>query len=116
MRKGIKQYLYKIQLTQELKVNDHRVFTDWALQLLEVDPMFEGRIIFSDEAHFWINGYVNKQNCRIWADTNPHEVHQKQLYPEKVTVWCGFWSGGIIGPYFFENENGSSITVNGVRY
>ena len=21
-----------------------------------------------------------------------------------VCVWCGFWTGGIIGSYFFENE------------
>ncbi|GFX90947.1 uncharacterized protein TNCV_3167781 [Trichonephila clavipes] len=25
---------------------------------------FHKRILFSDEAHFWLNGYVNKQNCR----------------------------------------------------
>jgi len=35
---------------------------------------------------------------------------------EKVTVCCGFWSGGIIGPYFFQNEAGIAITVNGERY
>ncbi|GFY10881.1 hypothetical protein TNCV_1124031 [Trichonephila clavipes] len=29
-------------------------------------PDFHKRILFSDEAHFWLNGYVNKQNCRIW--------------------------------------------------
>lgn len=23
-----------------------------------------------------MNGYVNKQNYRIWDDTNPYEVHQ----------------------------------------
>ncbi|GFS92006.1 transposase [Trichonephila clavipes] len=28
---------------------------------------FHKRILFSDEAHFWLNGYVNKQNCRIWS-------------------------------------------------
>ncbi|CAI6355943.1 unnamed protein product [Macrosiphum euphorbiae] len=38
------------------------------------------------------------------------------MHPEKVTVWCGFWSGGIIGPYFFQNETGIAITVNGERY
>ncbi|GFT11581.1 hypothetical protein TNCV_4356201 [Trichonephila clavipes] len=32
---------------------------------------FHKRILFSDEAHFWLNGYVNKQNCRIWSETNP---------------------------------------------
>jgi len=26
------------------------------------------------------------------------------------------WSGGIIGPYFFQNEAGVAITVNGERY
>ncbi|EFN78794.1 hypothetical protein EAI_16705, partial [Harpegnathos saltator] len=33
-----------------------------------------------------------------------------------VTVWCGFWAGGIIGPFFFENAAGQAITVNGARY
>jgi len=48
---------YKIQLTQELKVNDHRqrhVFADWILEQLEVNPNFAKQIIFS-EAHFWMN-------------------------------------------------------------
>ena len=63
-----------------------------------------------------MNGYVNKQNCRIWDDTNPHEIHQLQMHSEKVTFWCGFWSGGIIGPYFFQNEAGVAITINGERY
>ena len=31
-------------------------------------------------------------------------------------VWCGFWSGYIIGPFFFENEQGEAVTVNGDRY
>ena len=40
---------------------------------------------------------------------------EKQMHQQRVTVWCGFWSGGIIGP-FFENAPGQAITVNGVRY
>ncbi|GFU47235.1 tc3a_0 protein [Trichonephila clavipes] len=35
---------------------------------------FHKRILFSDEAHFWLNGYVNKQNCRIWSEANPQVV------------------------------------------
>ncbi len=38
------------------------------------------------------------------------------MHPQRVTVWCGFWSGGIIGPFFFENERGAAVTVNGERY
>jgi len=39
------------------------------------------------------------------------------LNDEKVTVWCGFTSSFILGPYFFEQEqNGQPVTVNGARY
>ena len=29
---------------------------------------------------------------------------------------CGFESRGIIGPFFFQNEQGEAVTVNGDRY
>ncbi|GFX75122.1 hypothetical protein TNCV_3170491 [Trichonephila clavipes] len=48
--------------------NDHqarRRFVEWAQNEIAVVPDFHKRILFSDEAHFWLNGYVNKQNCRI---------------------------------------------------
>lgn len=38
------------------------------------------------------------------------------MHPERVTVWCAFWSGGVIGPYFFEDEDEAAVTVNGERY
>ena len=38
------------------------------------------------------------------------------MHPARVTVWCGFWSGGIIGPFFFENEEGTAVTINDERY
>lgn len=37
-------------------------------------------------------------------------------FPPRCTVWCGLWAGGIIGPYFFEDEAGDAVTVNGDRY
>ncbi|GFU24577.1 uncharacterized protein TNCV_2265211 [Trichonephila clavipes] len=35
---------------------------------------------------------------------------------EKLTVWCALWAGGIIGPYFFKNNEGHNVTVDGDRY
>ncbi|GFW80880.1 hypothetical protein TNCV_3779601 [Trichonephila clavipes] len=49
-----------------------------------------------DEAHFWLNGYVNNQNCRIWSEANPQVYVETPLHPEKLTVWCALWAGGIL--------------------
>ncbi|GFU74264.1 hypothetical protein TNCV_4168551 [Trichonephila clavipes] len=57
---------------------------------------FHKRILFSDEAHFWLNGYVNKQNGRIWSEANPQVFVEAPLHPEKLTVWCALWAGGIL--------------------
>ncbi|GFX93852.1 hypothetical protein TNCV_1590271 [Trichonephila clavipes] len=50
----------------------------------------------SDEAHFWLNGCVNKQNCRIWSEANPQVYVETPLHPEKLTVWGALWTGGIL--------------------
>ncbi|GFX14289.1 hypothetical protein TNCV_1767831 [Trichonephila clavipes] len=52
--------------------------------------------VVSDEAHFWLNGYVNKQNCRIWSEANPQVYVETPLHPEILTVWCALWAGGIL--------------------
>ncbi|GFV53646.1 uncharacterized protein TNCV_1042532 [Trichonephila clavipes] len=99
--------------------NDHqarRRFVEWAQNEISVVPDFHKRILFSDEAHFWLNGYVNKQNCRIWSEANPQVYVETPLHPEKLTVWCVLWAGGIIGPYFFKNDEGHNVTINGDRY
>ena len=74
------------------------------------------KIISSYEAHFDLGGYVTKQYCRIWDTENPHTYIEKLTHPKRITVWCGFWSRGIIGPFFFENEQGEAIRVNGDSY
>ncbi|GFT88943.1 hypothetical protein TNCV_907251 [Trichonephila clavipes] len=79
--------------------NDHqarRRFVEWARNETAVVPDFHKRILFSDEAHFWLNGYVNKQNCRIWSEANPQVYVETPLHPEKLTVWCALWAGGIL--------------------
>ena len=41
---------------------------------------------------------------------------EKPTHPKRVTVWFGFWSRGIIGSFFFENEQREAITINGDCY
>ena len=60
-----------------------------------------GRVLCSDEAHFHLWGFVNKQNFRYWAEENPRQHHERPLHSKWVTVWCAVADFGIIGPYFF---------------
>jgi hypothetical protein len=67
-----------------------------------LDIFDEGVVIMmSDEAHFLLDGTVNKQNYRYWAQENPQKLHQKPLHSSKITVWCGIAKFGIAGSYFF---------------
>lgn len=38
------------------------------------------------------------------------------MHSKRATVCCGFCSGGVIRSYFFENESGNEVTVNGICY
>ncbi|GFW19874.1 uncharacterized protein TNCV_3561771 [Trichonephila clavipes] len=92
------QVIYS-QFGSAIHQNDHqarRRFVEWAQNEIAVVPDFQKRIFFSDEAHFWLNGYVNKQNCRIWSEANPQVYVETPLHPEKLTVWCALWAGGIL--------------------
>ncbi|GFU58294.1 DUF4817 domain-containing protein [Trichonephila clavipes] len=65
-----------------------RRFVEWAQNQIAVVPDFHKRILFNYEAHFWLNGYVNKQNCRIWSEANPQVYVETPLHPEKLTeLW-----------------------------
>ncbi|GFS70214.1 DUF4817 domain-containing protein [Trichonephila clavipes] len=78
---------------------DHKArrrFVEWAQNEIAVVPDFHKRILFSDEAHFWLNGYVNKQNRRIWSEANPQVYVETPLHPEKLTVWRALWADGIL--------------------
>ncbi|KAK7096852.1 hypothetical protein V1264_003899 [Littorina saxatilis] len=53
---------------------------------------------------------------RFWAPNQPHEHIPPPLSREKVTVWCAIGKGGVVGPFFFEDNDGNPVTVNSERY
>ncbi|GFW50786.1 retrovirus-related Pol polyprotein from transposon 297 [Trichonephila clavipes] len=66
-----------------------------------------------------VAGSVNTHNCRIWATENPRSVVETPLHEEKVTVWVGFTTSTVIGPFFFEEMRDSGFvtaTVTGELY
>ncbi|GFX00260.1 transposable element tc3 transposase [Trichonephila clavipes] len=75
--------------------------------------------VWTDEEPFHLDGSVNTHNCQIWESDNPHSTLQVPLHSPKVTVWCGFSTSFILGPYFFEEIGaGGPVTcyITGQRY
>jgi len=118
LKKDLKCYPYKIQLVQNIDQNDFEKRLQFAHSFLEIfqDEDKICSLMMTDEAHFHLNGFVNKQNFRFWGGENPQVIHVKELHPQRVTVWCGIMHDRVIGPYFFENAAGFTETVNGERY
>ncbi|GFX17258.1 transposable element Tc3 transposase [Trichonephila clavipes] len=96
--------------------NDHqarRRFVEWAQNEIAAVPDFHKRILLSDEAHFWLNGYVNKQNCRIWSEANPQVYVETPLHPEKLT---GALYGLVESLVRTSKAMKATTLVNGDRY
>jgi len=82
---------YKFQLVQRLHRGDKAKrlrFCHWLLSKWKL-PSFRKGLIMTDEAHFYLDGSVVKQNCRVWGTEPPHEVAFRQGHSPHVTVWCG---------------------------
>jgi hypothetical protein len=45
-----------------------------------------------------------------WATENTHDIMTREVNLPGVTCWVGIWSGGTVGPHFFEGP------VTGDRY
>ena len=76
-------------------------FARWFLSLPKAT---ENWFICSDEAYFTLTLPLNKQNNRIWADSQPVIGIEKPLHDEKVLVWCAISAAKIYGPYFFSES------------
>jgi len=110
---------YKLQIVQSLNDQDKEVRLQFSCHfqgILTENPDLPNKLLMSYEAHFHSHGIVKKQNFRYWPDANSHKLHQHPLYDPKFTVWCAVWSRGVIGPYFFEDEDGKAITVTSQCY
>lgn len=74
---------YKLAVVQQLNPRDYVARKNAFEAFLENLPQ-NALVFFSDEAHFHISGYKNKQNMRYWSLTNPRELHEQPLHTERV--------------------------------
>ena len=51
-----------------------------------------------------------------WASERPDEVIERNLHVTKATAWVALSAQGVIGPFWFCNEDGAMETVTADRY
>ncbi|GBL94313.1 hypothetical protein AVEN_16829-1 [Araneus ventricosus] len=93
----------KITHVQELvpaELPERKAFALQFLARMEVINAWPWNILWTDEAHFHLQGSVNTQNCRIWARANPFQMQSLPLHSQNVSVWCGFTATFIVSPFF----------------
>ena len=121
LRQDIHAYPYKIQSQTELTNEQKQKRVDFANRFsgkLEEDEDFLKKIHMTDECHAHLSGVVNSQNYRYWGTHNPGNAATEQVPRSvlKVTMWVAIGWYGIIGPYFFEDAQGRTCTVNQENY
>lgn len=109
LRTNLGVHPYKIKLTQELKPFD-QVQRRVLPSQMKHSTWLKKMKTFSDEAHFWFNGFIHEQTMHCWTNENPPVLYKTSLYPAKITFWSGFLADDIIGPCFFIVENDSHAT------
>ena len=83
LKMDLGMFPYKIQMRQELLPQDPVQRLQYAyrfVQLSRDNVNFLSNVLMTDEAHFHLNGYVNKQNLRFWGTDNPRVLHRHQLH------------------------------------
>jgi hypothetical protein len=84
---------YKLQILHNLTEDgpDRRLeMCEWLSNGLHEYDSFTDRVFYSDEALFYVNGEVNRQNVRYWSQNNPRWMDpSKQQGAERIMVWCG---------------------------
>ena len=78
-------------------------------------PDFHDNVCISDEAHFLLSGHVNPKNNIFCGSTPPEHCLQRPLH-SKCTAWVAISKHDIIGPFWFEDDNERSVTINTERY
>jgi len=58
---------------------------------------------------------VNSKNNIFWDSTPPEHCLERSLHCEVHCLGCHF-QHGIIGPFWFEDDNELSVTINTERY
>ena len=105
-------FLFEVfNLWKHCTIRSRVEFATFMLNAIDEEETFLQRICFLDEATFYVNGCVNRHNCRICGTEQLNDIHEYVRGSPKVNIWCGLLYDHVIGPFFFSEK-----TITGVVY
>lgn len=61
--------------------------------------------------HFLMSRHVNSKNNLLWGTATANEVLQRPVHLKKSIALLAMSKHGMIGPYWFEDENEELLTI-----
>lgn len=120
LRKNLRFFPYRIAEAQNLSQQDkerRELMCKWLMEKEDGHRNWSRHIWFTDEAHFHLNGHVNAHNNVYWSERKPEEVTETGRMGARITCLVAFNTRhGLLGPYWFQDEDGNTVTVNQERY
>ena len=119
LKKGLKQWPYRYTLHQGPKPQDLPARLNLANWILLLEDFYEsqgkdfvGHVWVSDKAKFCLHGTVNSH----WGTSRPDPAQKPPMDSPKLNVWVTTCQYGYIGPFFFNDQQGANVNVDGTRY
>ena len=112
LHKKLTLHVYKIQLFHEIGAADKPLRNELAeLEEIDNEPNFMQNIMFTNMAHFHINGCINQCKCQIWGSEKPHVTHEFTHDSTKLNR-CELMHDHIFGLFAFAEKE----TINGMIF
>ena len=61
-------------------------FAEFFIDKCNQSDEFFQNVLWTDEAHFYLEGNVSNRNFVIWDSSNPHATNAIPLHSERLTV------------------------------
>ena len=106
-------------MVQELTPRHEQQRLDFSRWFLEQGRDFPRKLIVNDEKMFYLRPLPNRKNTGYYAYSNPNilaDVKNQAAEKRMCLILIDLGEGKILEPFWFEDEEGRSITQNGPRY
>ena len=72
-------------------------FAETMLELADRRHTLFSKVVWSGEALFHLDGFINRNNSHYWAEQSPKNLLNKSQHRPRLTIWAAITGDGLIG-------------------